>query len=138
MNHPVTRRNRHILCLSLFLLVNAAFSQQTDLPATVPQTDVLQADDAGVIKVDVSVVNVLCSVRDGKGRLINNLQKSDFELREDGKPQQISYFTQETKLPLTLGLLVDSSVSQQRLIPEERRAAAAFSSRCSASRMRPS
>ena len=126
MNHPITRRNRHVLCLSLFLLANAAFSQQTDSPAAVPQTDVLQADDAGVIKVDVSVVNVLCSVRDGKGRLISNLQKSDFELREDGKPQHISYFAQETKLPLTLGLLVDSSVSQQRLIPEERRAAAAF------------
>ena len=78
------------------------------------------------IRVDVSVVNVLCAVRDGKGRLISNLEKSDFEIREDGKRQQIVYFSQETKLPLTLGLLVDSSVSQQRLIGEEQRAAAAF------------
>ena len=84
-------------------------------------------EDAGTrIKVDVSVVNVLCTVRDGKGRLISNLNKADFEVREDGKPQSILYFAQETKLPLTLGLLVDSSVSQQRLIAEEREAAAAF------------
>ena len=131
-----------VLCLSSLLLscaaflASAAFSQQRDSPSAIQQStvllsdalqsDVQQSDDAGVIKVDVSVVNVLCTVRDGKGRLISNLQRADFELREDGKPQQIRYFTQETKLPLTLGLLVDSSVSQQRLIPEERRAAAAF------------
>ncbi len=78
------------------------------------------------IRVDVSVVNVLCTVRDRDGGLVANLDKSDFDIREDGKPQQILYFSRETKLPLTLGLLVDSSVSQQRLIPEERRAAAAF------------
>ena len=86
-----------------------------------------EPEDAGpTIRVDVSVVNVLCTIRDGKGRLISNLEKSDFEIREDGKQQQIVYFSQETKLPLTLGLLVDSSVSQQRLIGEEQRAAAAF------------
>ena len=78
------------------------------------------------IRVDVSVVNVLCTVRDRKGGLAANLDKSDFAIREDGKPQQILYFSRETKLPLTLGLLVDSSVSQERLIPDERHAAAAF------------
>ncbi|MBI3896046.1 MAG: VWA domain-containing protein [Acidobacteria bacterium] len=78
------------------------------------------------IKVEVSVVNVLCAVRDNKGRLVSNLEKSDFEIREDGKPQQITYFSRETQLPLTLGLLVDSSISQQRLIEEEREAAASF------------
>ncbi len=142
MKHPQTHRSPRVLCLSLLLLssaaflASAAFSQRTDSPSAVQQSavqqsnvlqsPVQQSDDAGVIKVDVSVVNVLFTVRDGKGRLISNLQRSDFDLREDGKRQQIRYFTRETKLPLTLGLLVDSSVSQQRLIPEERRAAAAF------------
>ena len=79
-----------------------------------------------IIRVDVSVVNVLCTVRDRDGGLVATLDKSDFDIREDGKRQEILYFSRETRLPLTLGLLVDSSVSQQRLIPEEQRAAAAF------------
>ncbi|HWP85169.1 MAG TPA: VWA domain-containing protein [Terriglobia bacterium] len=83
-------------------------------------------DSPPAIKVDVSVVNVLASVRDRRGRLVATLEKEDFELREDGKPQQILYFSRETALPLTLGLLVDSSVSQERLIAEEREAAALF------------
>ena len=99
------------------LLGSLAFGQQS---ASNP-------DDLGLpIKVDVSVVNVLCTVRDSKGKLIANLDKGDFEIREDGKPQQILYFTRETKLPLTLGLMVDSSVSQQRLVPDEQRAATTF------------
>lgn len=78
------------------------------------------------IKVDVAVVNVLASVRDRHGRLISNLKKNDFEIREDGKPQQIVYFARETKRPLTLGLLVDSSVSQGNLISKEEEAAGKF------------
>jgi VWFA-related protein len=71
-------------------------------------------------------VNILCSVRDGNGRLISSLDKGDFEVREEGKRQEILYFTRETDRPLTVGLLVDSSVSQGVVIEEERRAAAAF------------
>lgn len=78
------------------------------------------------IKVDVSVVNVLCAVRDGKGKLISNLEKADFDIREDGKPQQLLYFSRETKLPLTLGLLVDSSPSQGRVISDEQSATGSF------------
>jgi len=83
-------------------------------------------DVTPTIKVDVAVVNVLCSVRDGKGGLVSNLDKADFEIREDGKPQTILYFTRETDLPLTLGLLVDSSVSQEALMAREQRAASHF------------
>ncbi len=111
-----------VSCLLVFCIGTFAFSRQTTSPRTSGSID-----DAGEpIKVDVSVVNILCAVRDGKGRLISNLNKQDFDLREDGKPQTILYFSRETKLPLTLGLLVDSSVSQGRLIPEEQRAAGDF------------
>ena len=79
-----------------------------------------------VIKVDVDLVNVLCTVRGKNNGLIGNLEKSDFHLLEDGKEQEIKYFTRETDLPLTIGLLVDVSGSQERLIDTERRAAAAF------------
>jgi len=79
-----------------------------------------------VIKVDVELVNIFCSVRDKKGGYIRNLNKEDFTVSEDGKKQEIRYFARETNLPLTLGLLVDVSKSQERLLEIERRAASAF------------
>jgi VWFA-related protein len=78
------------------------------------------------IKVDVSVVNILCAVRDKRGGLVANLEQKDFTILEDGKPQEIKYFTRETDLPLTLGLLVDVSGSQRNLIDIERNAASQF------------
>jgi VWFA-related protein len=81
------------------------------------------------ISVDVNVVNVLASVRNKKGALISNLEKNDFTVLEDGKPQTIKYFTRETDLPLTIGLLVDVSASQRNLISIERSAATEFFSK---------
>jgi VWFA-related protein len=65
-------------------------------------------------------------VRDKKGTLIPNLEKNDFTILEDGKAQEIKYFTRETDLPLTIGLLVDVSGSQRNLIDIERNAASQF------------
>jgi VWFA-related protein len=86
----------------------------------------LLAQDPPTIKVDVDVVNILASVRDKHGALIPNLEKKDFTILEDGKPQEIKYFTRETDLPLTIGLLVDVSGSQANLIEIERSAASQF------------
>ena len=82
--------------------------------------------DLPSIRVDVDVVSVLASVRDKRGGLVSNLEKSDFTILEDGKPQEIKYFTRETDLPLTIGLLVDVSGSQRNLIDIERNAASQF------------
>src|ERR1700752_4943844 len=87
------------------------------------------AQDDTVIKVNVNVVNVLCSVRNKAGGLVGNLEKNDFTLFEDGKQQEIKYFTRETDLPLTIGLLGDTSSSQERLIDTERNAAQQFFSK---------
>jgi VWFA-related protein len=87
------------------------------------------AQDESTIKVDVSLVNVLCSVRNKNNGLVGNLEKSDFKIFEDGKEMEIKYFTRETDLPLTIGLLVDTSKSQERLIDIERRAAYEFFSK---------
>lgn len=78
------------------------------------------------IRVEVDVVNVFATVKDRKGKLINTLDKDDFEVYEDGQRQQIRYFTRESDLPLTLGLLVDTSGSQRALVPAEREAAEVF------------
>lgn len=76
--------------------------------------------------LDVRVVNVVATVKDRQGRLLSDLTKEDFILAEDGQRQEIRYFAHQTDLPLTIGLLIDTSGSQQRLIPEERRAGAMF------------
>ena len=97
----------------------------TTLVTTLALAGLLVAQDA-TIKVDVDVVSILASVRDKKGALIPNLQKEDFTVLEDGKAQPIKYFTKETDLPLTIGLLVDVSGSQRNLIEVERDAASEF------------
>jgi VWFA-related protein len=74
----------------------------------------------------VKVVNVLATVRNKKGEIIRNLTQDDFELKEDGRAQAIRYFAHETDLALTLGLLVDTSFSQRRVLGQERDASAAF------------
>lgn len=77
-------------------------------------------------KLDVDLVNILFSVRNKQGRLIPDLSRDDFTVTEEGKSEPIKYFARETNLPLTLGLLVDVSRSQENLIGEEKRAAADF------------
>lgn len=86
----------------------------------------LQARQKPDISVKVKVVNVLATVRDKHGNIIRNLTKGDFVLEEDGHPQTIKYYLQEDNLPLTLGLLVDTSGSQRHVIGDERTASYTF------------
>ena len=92
-------------------------------------TVVVLAQDDNTIRLDVNLVSIFASVRGKNNALISNLEKSDFKIYEDGKEQQIKNFTRETDLPLTLGLLVDTSASQERLIDTEQRAASQFFSK---------
>lgn len=98
------------VALSALIVLPPAFSQQEE----------------PTFKTQVSLVNILFSVRDKRGGLIGNLNKDDFTIFENGKQQDIKYFTRDTNLPLTIGLLVDVSVSQGRLIQEEQSAAQGF------------
>ncbi len=80
-------------------------------------------DEPGVtFKADVKVVNLFANVLTKKGEIITDLSKDDFVILEDGRPQTIQYFSRETDLPLTLGLLVDTSASQDKVIEAERTA----------------
>jgi VWFA-related protein len=72
------------------------------------------------------MVSMLATVRDKHGKLVSNLSKNDFVLEEDGHAQAITYFAQESNLPLTLGLLVDSSMSQRHVLDQERNASHSF------------
>jgi VWFA-related protein len=74
----------------------------------------------------VRVVNVFATVRDRQGKIVRNLTQADFILEENGTPQTIRYFSQESGLPLTLGLLIDTSMSQMRVLGQERTASYRF------------
>lgn len=78
------------------------------------------------IAVEVKTVSVLATVRDKHGKIIPNLTKDDFQLDEDGRPQTINYFAHESDLPLRLGLLVDTSLSQRKVLDQERSASYGF------------
>ena len=126
-----------LLGLGLYLCLTfaAAGWAQTIGPTIAPGHDVERApsgqevvvlDDQPIISVDVQLVNIMATVRDKDGKLIGNLTKDDFELKEDGKEQNIRYFARQTDLPLTIGLLVDVSGSQANLIGVEQQAASEF------------
>ncbi len=95
------------------------------LHSQAPQDD-QDRDAVGTLKVQVDVVNVFFNVKDKKGLLIPNLTKDEFEISEDAKPQTIKYFAAETDQPLTLGILIDTSPSQTRVLPMEQEVGAAF------------
>ena len=107
-------RSKKLLPLALVLVFFAAAA--------------LGQEDA-VFTSGVDVVNVLATVRDRHGRLVNDLAQDDFLLKEDGKPQTIRYFSRQADLPLTVGLLVDTSLSQRRIIGQERSASYEFLAR---------
>ena len=85
-----------------------------------------QQQDPATFSTGVKVVNLFANVRNKSGAIVKDLTKDDFLLSEDDRSQVIRYFSQESDLPLTLGLLVDTSGSQRNLIEEERAASYRF------------
>lgn len=117
-------------CLALTFLtegVPVAAAQDPSTPVLRDQTKDQNEDQSmETLKVRVNVVQLFFNVKDKKGALIPNQTKNDFELFEDGKPQTIKYFTAESNLPLTLGILIDSSGSQMRVLEMEKEVGGAF------------
>jgi VWFA-related protein len=106
------------------LLAVAALLFLSDAPAK--QQDSQSRDDQTTFKVDVNLVSLYFAVKDHKGMLVPNLNKEDFQVFEDNKPQTIKYFKAETNQPLTLGILIDTSPSQTRVLPMEQQVGASF------------
>jgi VWFA-related protein len=106
-------------------------AQQQNLPVQPPAQDQQAqppADQEPVqtFKAQVNVVNVFFNVKDKHGMLIPNLTKDDFQVFEDGKPQTIKYFSAESNQPLTLGIMIDTSASQERVLDIEQSSCAQF------------
>jgi VWFA-related protein len=143
-NHQTTLTSRRgFLGCTLSLVVPAALLAQFK-PANQPDQEVQQpgqaapvlkkapsdqthdAQKAPTFSTGVKVVNVFATVRDKNGQVIKDLSKDEFQLKEDDHPETIQYFSRESNLPLTLGLLIDTSMSQRRVLGEERRASYRF------------
>jgi VWFA-related protein len=111
-----------------FLSENFSNAQRTDVsptPTVSPTPDVIEEDDEP-IKVNTEVVNVLFTAQDRNRRLLTDLQLSDVKLLEDGETQEIISFSRKVDLPLSLAILIDTSASQERTLPEEKAAAKSF------------
>ncbi len=115
------------LCLALPSVVHAqeAPSPGGPPPASEAAPQPIAGLETETLKVTVNLVNVYFSVRDKNG-FITNLRKDDCNIQEDKIQQTIKNFTQEKKLPLTIGLLLDTSGSQQNVLPLEQVAGAEF------------
>src|ERR1700691_5501426 len=68
---------------------------------------------------EVEVVQLFATVRTSKGPIVRDLTRDDFKLEEDGHSQTIQYFSRESNLPLTLGLVLDTSISMRPVLDEE-------------------
>lgn len=113
-----------VLAMPAAQLAIAQSSQQQ--PAAQSQQSQDDQKPSETLKVNVNVVQLFFNVKDKHGALIPNLTKTDFDIAEDGKPQTIKYFTAESNLPLTLGIMIDSSGSQRNVIDMEKEVGGAF------------
>lgn len=135
-----------IILLGLFSFYGILYAQQptnnTTQPPNTAQPNTAQSNPPGnaqqqpkgdeqdqsvsTLKVNVDVVNLFFNVKDKRGALVPNLTRNDFQVFEDGNPQPIKYFAAEANQPLTLGILIDSSPSQERVLPIEKEIGAGF------------
>ena len=114
----------------LLLSSSGAATLLAQSPAAVPvgpsTSPTEQTTTAPTLSVDARLVNIPVVVHDKKGALVQNLTKDNFVLMVDNQIQAIRYFNRDTGLPLTLGLLVDVSMSQRDVLDDERAASFAF------------
>ncbi len=123
-------RLRHystIVCLLLSCcLWLPAQQNQSAQPSGQDQQTQSSDQDLQTFKAEVNVVNLFFNVKDKHGMLIPNLTKDDFEVFEDGKQQTIKYFSADSNQPLTLGIMIDTSASQTRVLDIEQESCAQF------------
>jgi VWFA-related protein len=115
-----------LLLMILFAGLVAASAQNPAPAQDQSRRDQDEDQAATTLKVNVNVVQLFFNVKDKKGALIPSLTKDDFQVLEDGKPQTIKYFAAESNLPLTLGILIDSSGSQARVLDMEKQVGGEF------------
>jgi Ca-activated chloride channel homolog len=114
--------------ISLYGLSDSSAQQLPPNPTAspVPTITPLIVDDDEIIEIDSEVVNVLFTAQDRQRRLLTDLKGGDIRIIEDGVEQEITAFSRKIDLPLSLTILIDTSASQERTLPEEKDAAKSF------------
>jgi Ca-activated chloride channel homolog len=125
-------RNSILVLIAIFVFIGAfagldsanagASNAVTPVPAPTPPPD----EEEEILRVDTEAVNVLFTAQDRNRRLILDLKPEDIRVYENGQVQEIVAFSRQVDLPLSLTIMLDASVSQERTLPEQKRAAIAF------------
>ncbi len=119
-----------LLLTALLTNGSAARAQEAPSPDGPPPASKAPAaeqplESGQTLKLSVNLVNVYFSVRDKNG-FVQGLTKDDCQIAEDRDPQTIKNMTQEKNLPLTIGILLDTSGSQERVLPMEQESGSRF------------
>ena len=101
-------------------------SRSDEPPQTSPQQTQPLPQTPSAMKVEVNLVNVFATVRDKHNAILTDLTKDDFKIYEDGVEQKVAYFRKEVDMPITLGILMDTSGSMERILNAEQDAASRF------------
>jgi len=125
---PLPRLGQCVKVAGLLLLGCLWLSAQSQNPPAQQEQGQQPSDQDNLqtFKAEVNVVNLFYNVKDKHGMLIPGLTKDDFQVFEDGKPQTIKYFSAESNQPLTLGIMIDTSASQTRVLDLEQEACTQF------------
>lgn len=115
-----------LLALPLSAVAWGQLAPSPDAPPVSNAPAMPSNQSVATFKVNVNLVDVFFTARDKHGELVPHLTKNDCSIAEDKAPQTIKSFTAETDLPLTLGILLDTSGSQQDVLPLEQQAGAEF------------
>lgn len=108
-----------------FVLAQQSTSNSAPKAASPSPTPPIIEDDE-VVKVDTEAVNILFTAQDKNRRLLTDLKQNDVKIFENGVVQEVTAFSRQVDLPLSLAILIDTSISQERTLPEEKRAAISF------------
>ena len=125
-------RKKGLILLAVFAFVAAAVcgidsaKAQEAKKAVSPTPTPTVSEEDEIVKVETDAVNVLFTAQDKNRRLLTNLKAEDVKLLENGEPQQIVGFSRQVDLPMSLAILIDVSLSQERTLPEEKEAAISF------------
>lgn len=113
-------------CAGFYGLSHTNAQEKASSTAASPTPTPPIAEDDEVLKVETEAVNVLFTAQDKNRRLVTDLKQGDVRIFENGKEQQITAFSRQIDLPLSLAILIDTSGSQERTLPEEKAAAISF------------
>lgn len=116
----------HRLLLAALILATTFVVLLTDEGRATGPTEFFLTQQQDRIRVQVELVHLFATVRDKSRQLLADLTKDDFRIFEDGREQKIEFFTRETSLPITLGILIDTSISQQAILGAEQETATRF------------